>query len=82
MQNPVPFRPKTPRFAVGWTPAPWRDPSPLKVKEVRVDERRYVALREQLQRGDKSLVGNKGSDPISPPQLAFSMPDSGRRLLA
>jgi hypothetical protein len=56
------------------------DPSPLKVKEVWVDERRYVvclneeqarkdradreaivaALREQLQRGDKSLVGNKG----------------------
>jgi len=56
------------------------DPSPLKVKEVWVEERRYVvclnaeqakkdradreaivaALREQLQRGDKSLVGNKG----------------------
>lgn len=56
------------------------DPSPLKVKEVRVDERRYVVclneeearkdcaereaivagLREQLKRGDKSLVGNKG----------------------
>jgi hypothetical protein len=56
------------------------DPSPLKVKEVWVDERRYVvclnedeackdaadreaivaALREQLRRGDKSLVGNKG----------------------
>jgi transposase len=56
------------------------DPSPLKVKEVWVDERRYVvcrneeqakkdradreaivaALREQLQLGDKSLVGNKG----------------------
>lgn len=56
------------------------DPSPLKVKEVWVDERRYVvclneeqarkdrtdreaivaALREQLQQGDKSLVGNKG----------------------
>ena len=56
------------------------DPSPLKVKEVWVDERRYVvclneeqakkdradreaivaALQEQLQRGDKSLVGNKG----------------------
>jgi hypothetical protein len=56
------------------------DPSPLKVKEVWVDKRRYVvclneeqatkdradreaivaALREQLQRGDKSLVGNKG----------------------
>jgi len=56
------------------------DPSPLKVKEVWVDERRYVvclneeqarkdladreaivaSLREQLQRGDKSLVGNKG----------------------
>lgn len=56
------------------------DPSPLKVKEVRVDDRRYVvcvneeqarkdqadreaiveALREQLKRGDKSLVGNKG----------------------
>jgi transposase len=56
------------------------DPSPLKVKEVWVDKRRYVtclnedqrkkdeadrnaiveALREQLKRGDKSLVGNKG----------------------
>ena len=56
------------------------DPSPLKVKEVRVNDRRYVvclneeearkdaadreaivaALREQLRRGDKSLVGNKG----------------------
>jgi hypothetical protein len=56
------------------------DPSPLKVKEVWVDERRYVvclneeqarkdradreaivaSLREQLQHGDKSLVGNKG----------------------
>ena len=56
------------------------DPSPLKVKEVYVHERRYIvclndeqarkdradreaivaALREQLQRGDKSLVGNKG----------------------
>lgn len=82
MQNPVPFRPQTPRFAAGWTPAPWRDPSPLKVKEVRADERRYVALRKQLQRGDKSLVGDKGSDPISPLQLASSVPDSGWRLLA
>jgi transposase len=56
------------------------DPAPLKVKEVRLEERRYVvcvnaeevehdqakrqaivaSLREQLQRGDKSLVGNKG----------------------
>jgi hypothetical protein len=56
------------------------DPSPLKVKEVWVDKRRYIvclnddearkdaadreaivaALREQLRRGDKSLVGNKG----------------------
>jgi hypothetical protein len=56
------------------------DPSPLKVKEVRVEGRRYVvclneeearkdaadreaivaALREQLRRGDRSLVGNKG----------------------
>jgi hypothetical protein len=56
------------------------DPSPLKVKEVRVEDRRYVvclneeqarkdradreaivaSLREQLQRGNKSLVGNKG----------------------
>jgi Transposase DDE domain len=56
------------------------DPSPLKVKEVWVNERRYVvclnedearkdaadreaivaALREQLRRGDKALVGNKG----------------------
>lgn len=56
------------------------DPSPLKVKDVSVDKRRYVVclneeearkdriereaivagLREQLKRGDKSLVGNKG----------------------
>jgi hypothetical protein len=56
------------------------DPSPLKVKEVWVDDQRYVvclnedearkdgadreaivaALREQLRRGDTSLVGNKG----------------------
>src|SRR5262249_61145215 len=56
------------------------DPSPLKVKEVRVDDRRYVvclnedearkdaadrvaivaALREQLRRGGKARVGNKG----------------------
>lgn len=56
------------------------DPSPLKVKDVRVADRRYVvcynedqavkdradreatvaALREQLKRGDKSLIGNKG----------------------
>lgn len=56
------------------------DPSPLKVKEVRVKQRRYVvclneeqarkdradreaivaSLREQLQHGDKALVGNKG----------------------
>src|SRR5262249_40432666 len=57
------------------------DPSPLKVKEVRVEDRRYIvclnedearkdaadraaivaALRGQLRRGDKALVGNKGS---------------------
>jgi Transposase DDE domain len=56
------------------------DPAPLKVKEVRVEGRRYVVcinaeqvkhdreqreqivagLREQLGKGDKSLVGNKG----------------------
>jgi Transposase DDE domain len=56
------------------------DPSPLKVKEVWVEDRRYIVclnedearkdaadrvaivakLREQLHRGDKSLVGNKG----------------------
>jgi hypothetical protein len=56
------------------------DPSPLKVKEVWVEDRRYVvclnedeartdaaaraalvaALREQLRRGDKALIGNKG----------------------
>ena len=56
------------------------DPAPLKVKEVWVEDRRYVVcvneeevehdraareaiiagLREQLRRGDKSLVGNKG----------------------
>jgi transposase len=57
-----------------------RDPSPLKVKEVRVGSRRYIvchnedqakkdahdremiltALEDQLKRGDKALVGNKG----------------------
>jgi transposase len=56
------------------------DPSPLRVKEVWVEDRRYIvclnedearkdaadreaivaALREQLRRGDKALVGNKG----------------------
>jgi len=56
------------------------DPAPLKVKDVWVQDRRYVVcineeevqhdraarqaivagLREQLRRGDKSLVGNKG----------------------
>jgi len=57
-----------------------KDPSPLKVKEVHVEDRRYVvclndeearkdahdreaivrSLREQLAKGDKSLVGNRG----------------------
>jgi transposase len=57
-----------------------KDPAPLKVKEVRIEDRRYIVclneeerrhdakaraaivehLREQLKRGDKSLVGNKG----------------------
>ena len=57
-----------------------KDPSPLKVKEVRVNGRKYIvchnedqarkdradreaivgSLRDQLKRGDKSLVGNKG----------------------
>jgi Transposase DDE domain len=57
-----------------------KDPSPLSVKEVRVDDRRYAvcynedqakkdradreaivgALGDQLKRGDKSLIGNKG----------------------
>src|SRR5512137_1725967 len=57
-----------------------KDPSPLKVKEVLLDDRRYVvclneeqrrkdaadrkaiveALRQQLKRGDKELIGNKG----------------------
>lgn len=57
-----------------------KDPAPLKVREVRVEGRRYVIclneeerrhdaqsrqaivehLRQQLERGDKSLVGNKG----------------------
>ena len=56
------------------------DPAPLKVKEVMIEDRRYVvcvnpeqvehdrrqreeivaSLQEQLRRGDKSLVGNKG----------------------
>jgi hypothetical protein len=57
-----------------------KDPSPLKVKEVSIEDRRYIVclneeqrrkdaadrqaivehLREQLKRGDKDLVGNKG----------------------
>ena len=57
-----------------------KDPSPLSVKQVMVEDRRYVvclneeqarkdahdreaivaSLREQLKRGDKSLVGNRG----------------------
>jgi len=57
-----------------------KDPSPLQVKEVRIEPRRYIvcynldqakkdradreaiveALRDQLKRGDKSLIGNKG----------------------
>jgi hypothetical protein len=57
-----------------------KDPSPLKVKEVVIEDRRYIvclneeqrrkdaadrkaiveALREQLKRGDKDLIGNKG----------------------
>jgi transposase len=57
-----------------------KDPSPLKVKEVTIQNRRYIVclneeqrrkdaadrqaivehLREQLQRGDKDLIGNKG----------------------
>jgi transposase len=57
-----------------------KDPAPLKIKEVWVEDRRYVVclneeerrkdahdreaivahLKEQLRRGDKSLVGNKG----------------------
>ena len=57
-----------------------KDPSPLKVKEVLIEGRRYVVclneeqrrkdaadrhaivehLREQLKRGDKDLIGNKG----------------------
>ena len=57
-----------------------KDPSPLEVKEVQVQSRRYIvcrnedqarkdvadrqaivkSLREQLKRGDKTLVGNKG----------------------
>src|SRR5512136_419501 len=57
-----------------------KDPSPLKVKEVVIGDRRYIvclneeqrrkdaadrqaiveALRKQLKRGDKDLIGNKG----------------------
>jgi hypothetical protein len=57
-----------------------KDPSPLKVKEVLIEDRRYVVclneeqrrkdaadrqaivehLRQQLKRGDKDLIGNKG----------------------
>lgn len=61
-----------------------KDPSPLRVKEVRVGENRYIvcvnsrqarkdaadrdaiveSLKEQLQRGAKGLVGNKGGPQI------------------
>lgn len=57
-----------------------KDPSPLKVKEVCIEDRRYIVclnaeqrrkdaadrqaivehLRQQLKRGDKDLIGNKG----------------------
>jgi len=57
-----------------------KDPSPLKVKEVLIEDRRYIVclneeqrrkdaadrqailehLRDQLKRGDKDLIGNKG----------------------
>ncbi len=57
-----------------------KDPSPLKVKEVNIGDRRYIvclneeqrrkdaadrkaiveALRQQLKRGDKDLIGNQG----------------------
>ena len=57
-----------------------KDPSPLKVKDVQIEDRRYIvcynedqarkdradreaivaALGDQLERGDKSLIGNKG----------------------
>jgi len=57
-----------------------KDPAPLKVREVRIEDRRYIVclneeerrhdakareaivehLRQQLHRGDKSLVANKG----------------------
>jgi len=57
-----------------------KDPAPLRVKEVRIEDRRYIvchneeqarkdradreaivgALKDQLKRGDKSLIGNKG----------------------
>ena len=57
-----------------------QDPAPLQVKEVRIEDRRYIVcynpdqakkdradreaivagLRDQLKRGDKSLIGNKG----------------------
>ncbi len=69
------------RYHVVHPKSPHRqDPSPLQVKEVWVEERRYVVcrnedearkdvadreailagLREQLARGDKSLIGNRG----------------------
>ncbi len=69
------------RYHVVYPKSPQKqDPSPLQVKEVWVEERRYVVcrnqdearkdaadreailagLREQLTRGDKSLIGNRG----------------------
>jgi len=72
---------RTGRYHVVYPKSPYRhDPSPLQVKEVWVEDRRYVVcrnedearkdaadreailtgLREQLTRGDKSLIGNRG----------------------
>ena len=70
-----------------------KDPSPLSVKEVKIESRRYIvcrnaeqarkdqadrkaiveALREQLKRGEKSLVGNKGY------RKYLKTPQGGRR---
>ena len=58
--------------ATPFAPRCTKDPSPLKVKQVRVGDRRYIVClnedqakkdrhdREAMKRPDKSLVGNKG----------------------
>ena len=76
-----------------------KEPSPLKVKEVNIEARRYIVclneeqrrkdaadrkaivahLHEQLKRGDKDLIGNKGYRNISRPVRGSTSPLTRRR---